>query len=253
MIPRTVHQIWLGQHPYPACAEPWRAAIQHHLPDWTYRLWTDADVADLARASLCPQLLLDETLGMGMRPDLIRYEILRQHGGLYLDHDMELLGPLDEVMASDCLHFGFDQPGPASPGTAILASPAGHPFWEMHLRRLRATVRPVRPDNPWDVLDLTGPHALSRSIHAWLDGNFLGYPLTSPQGLTAGWLFEHGDLVGWSRDAVYPYHWRDLSPPDFRRENFPQAYAAHHWQGEWFREDREYKSRSLPEQEAQTE
>jgi hypothetical protein len=242
MIPKTVHQIWLGNHPFPAIAEPWRAKIKQHLPEWEYRLWADADLPALAANCLCPTLMLDERLGMGIRPDVIRFEILRPHGGLYLDHDMELLAPLDEIMVSDCMHFGFDSPDPRAPGTAILASPAGHPFWEMHLRRIRASVNAERPDNPWGVLGLTGPHALDRSIAAWLHGNCHGHPIEGENGFVGGWIFEHGDLVGWSREAVYPYHFTDMSPKDFRQGDFPNAYAAHHWQGEWFREDKEHKA-----------
>ena len=245
MIPRIVHQIWLGSNCFPERAEPWRASIKKHLPDWEYRLWTDAELADLASNSLCPHLMLDERIGMGIRPDVIRYEILRQHGGLYLDHDMELLWPLDEIMATDCVNFGFELSGPRSIGTAILASPLGHPFWELHLRRIRASVQPVRPDNPWDVVGLTGPHALDRSVSAWLHGNCHGRPIETADGFTAGWIFEHGDLVGWSREAVYPYYYTELIPLDFQQADFPQAYAAHHWQGEWFREDAEFKIRGL--------
>lgn len=241
MIPKTVHQIWLGKHPFPEIALPWQASIAKWLPDWEYRLWTDADLPELAARSLCGGAILNETLGMGIRPDLVRYEILRQFGGLYMDHDMELLGPLPEIMATDCVHFGFIFPGPASPTCSILASPARHPFWDMHLYRIRAVLGNERPDNPWDVLAITGPKAIENSLAAWLNGNWSGRTIECETGLVAGWIFEHGDVVGWSREAVYPYFFAETAPPDFRRENHPLAYAAHHWQGEWFREDREYK------------
>lgn len=239
MIPKIVHQIWIGKNPFPSIAEPWRDSIARYLPDWSYRLWTDAELPELAKGSLCGEAMLNPKLGMGIRPDLVRYEILRQHGGLYLDHDMELLGPLDEIMVSDCMHFGFIFPKPESPACGVLASPAGHPFWELHLRRIRATLGSRRPDNPWDVLSLTGPVAFERSVAAWLNECWLGCPIQNEAGLTAGWIFEHGDVVGWSRESVYPYFFADTAPPDFRRENYPLAYAAHHWQGEWFREEPE--------------
>lgn len=82
MIPKTVHQIWLGNHPFPEIALPWQASISKWLPGWEYRLWQDADLPALAEHALCPHLMLDERLGMGIRPDVIRFEILRQHGGL---------------------------------------------------------------------------------------------------------------------------------------------------------------------------
>jgi len=243
MIPRTVHQIWLGGNRFPELAENWREGVRRFLPDWNYKLWTDADLPELAAAALCGEAILNDRLGMGIRPDLVRYEILRQHGGLYLDHDMELLGQIDEIMVTDCVHFGFYFDGPKTPGCAILASPAGHPFWEMHLRRIRAVLGTERPDNPWEVLGLTGPEALERSLGAWLNDRWVGLPMHDSTNMLIGWIFEHGDVVGWSRDAVYPYFFADLAPADFRNENYPLAYAAHHWQGEWFREDAEFKQK----------
>lgn len=242
MIPKTIHQIWIGRKPFPEVALPWRASITRHLPDWSYKLWTDSDLPGLAENALCPAAMMNPKLGMGIRPDLMRYEILRQHGGLYLDHDMELLGPLEEIMVTDCLHFGFIFPGPKSPACGVLASPAGHPFWEMHLRRIRAVVGDERPDNPWDVLEITGPKALENSLDAWLNQRWHGHKVETESGLLAGWIFEHGDVFGWSREAVYPYFYAEMAPPDFRREFYPLAYAAHHWQGEWFGEDAEYRA-----------
>lgn len=211
------------------------------MPDWEYRLWGDADLPKLAENMLCPELVLDESIGMGIRPDVLRFEILRQHGGIYLDHDMEVFRPLDEILVEDCMHFGFDLPGLASCGTAILASPEGHPFWEFYLRRIRATVKPERPADPWAVLNLTGPAALRRAIHEWLGGNFHGTAIVGEKDVVLGHIFEHGDLVGWSREAVFPYHISEHNFAGYCPGKYPQAYAAHHWQGEWFREDAEAK------------
>jgi len=240
IFPQTVHQIWLGKNPFPATSERWRDSIGRYLPEWSYRLWTEADVPELAPDALCPQLMLAEAAGMGIRADVMRFEILRQHGGLYLDHDMELLRPLDEIMVSGCLHFGFDPFGNGSLGCAILASPQGHAFLDFHLGRIGAKVRPAMPDDPWDVLGLTGPYALGASVNAWLRSNVEGYPIQSGS-LLAGWIFDHADLVGWSKEAVYPYAYTDLAPDKFRAEHFPAAYAAHHWQGEWLQVDADEK------------
>lgn len=242
MFPKTLHQIWLGRNPFPAEGERWCASFAKFMPDWEYKRWGDADLPALADRFLCPHLILDESIGMGIRCDVLRFELMRLFGGIYLDHDMEIFRPLDELIEENCVHFALSFNSIDDVSTALFASRAGHPFWELLLRRLRASVPPRRPDNPWDVLHLTGYGAVRAALRAWLNDNLQSRELRADDSWTAGWLFEHGDLMLWSREAVHPYHVGELRHEDFRLENFPRAYAAHHWQGQWFGEDAEARA-----------
>jgi hypothetical protein len=239
MFPKTIHQIWLGKKPFPAIAEAWTASYRRHMPDWEIKRWGDADLPELAGRLSCPHLVLDETAGMGIRCDVLRYEIVRLFGGIYMDHDMEIFRPLDEIVIEDCLHFALSFNQLDAVSNAFFGSPPGHPFWDLLLKDLGETVPARRPENPWDVLELTGYRAVRKALHRLLGGKVEGLALEAEDGWTAGWLFDQADLVAWSREAVHPYHLHEMRHDRFRLEDFPRAYAAHHWQGEWVGEGSE--------------
>lgn len=84
-----LHQIWLGPKPCPLEAvQTWRD--QH--PGWEHVLWTEASLPTLQN-----QALFDALHGVyHAQADVLRYEILQQFGGIYLDADSVCLRPLDD-------------------------------------------------------------------------------------------------------------------------------------------------------------
>lgn len=93
MIPRKLHQIWIGPDPAPEAAmATWPAAH----PGWAYRRWTNADLdAHPWRA----KAQMDAFAGRGCWEgvaDIMRYEILHTDGGIYLDADLTCVRPLDD-------------------------------------------------------------------------------------------------------------------------------------------------------------
>ncbi len=92
-IPRKIHIIWIGDdNPRPqACLDSWR---EKH-PDWDVKIW---DNRDLFQTRWINQKHIDTFLKMRKWPavaDLMRYEILYQHGGVYVDADSLCLRRLD--------------------------------------------------------------------------------------------------------------------------------------------------------------
>ena len=98
-IPRKLHQIWLGS-PVP---ENLKLAIStwQNWDGWEYHLWTEKD---LPHIRLRNQKLFDSLSNFGEQSDLLRYEILSQQGGLYLDVDCICLNPTFFELA----HLNFD-------------------------------------------------------------------------------------------------------------------------------------------------
>jgi len=98
-IPRKIHQIWLGS-PLP---EDLKLAVStwQNWEGWEYKLWTDED---LSHIQLRNRKLFDSLSNFGEKSDLLRYEILSQQGGLYLDVDCICLNPSFFELA----HLNFD-------------------------------------------------------------------------------------------------------------------------------------------------
>jgi hypothetical protein len=119
-IPPVVHFIWLGPRPFPAqSVENLRSWIAKH-PGWKVQLWTDR-VRDLPCQGIemvlvqnFPFLKLkkcfDESENWGEKSDLLRYEILFQEGGVYVDHDVECLQSFEGLNKGYDLYLGLEPP-----------------------------------------------------------------------------------------------------------------------------------------------
>jgi mannosyltransferase OCH1-like enzyme len=214
----------------PSQVVPWIPTERIGFPGWQIRWWGDEDLGDIAEHAICGHLLQDERLGVGLRADILRYELLRLYGGVYVDVDFEFFRPLDEIMLEGCLHLGFERGKVGS--NALIASPAGFGFWEFMLRRIRAVVtRPAM--NAREVLWWTGPHALTEALRMWTNDRWMSRSLKNREGDEVGYLVDHADVVIWNREILYPYGYWEHTWEQFRKEDHPQAYAAHHWSASW--------------------
>ena len=111
-IPKRVHLIWLGPRAFPReSVENIRTWLAYH-PDWAFYFWTDR-----ARLPPCNGMKMcnvrdfefkfleneyEESQNWGEKSDILRYEILYQKGGVYIDHDANCLRPFHG------LHTGYD-------------------------------------------------------------------------------------------------------------------------------------------------
>jgi len=94
-VPKVVHFIWIGPKPFPRdSVENIRSWIGKH-PDWTFKFWTDRDrplphkQMQLSRIQDFQFIKLYDCYkksdNYGEKSDILRYEILYQHGGIYVD------------------------------------------------------------------------------------------------------------------------------------------------------------------------
>jgi mannosyltransferase OCH1-like enzyme len=95
VIPKKLHMIWLGSplpSQYQNIITKWKALH----PAWEFKLWTDKDVIKLTYAGL-----YSKVTNLGIKSALLRYEILYQYGGVYVDTDFECIKPLDDLLYLD--------------------------------------------------------------------------------------------------------------------------------------------------------
>jgi hypothetical protein len=111
-IPATIHFIWLGTRPFPPeSVENVRTWIGKH-PGWKVKFWTDRDreppcegmekvfVKNFSFLKLGESF--EQSQNWRERSDLLRYEILFQEGGVYVDHDAKCLQSFGGI------HRGYD-------------------------------------------------------------------------------------------------------------------------------------------------
>lgn len=95
LIPKKIHYCWFGRNPIPAelqaCMDSWK----RFCPDYEIIRW-DEDSYDIHKSPYMEQAYLHKK--WGFIPDYARLDILYQHGGIYLDTDVELLRNLDELL-----------------------------------------------------------------------------------------------------------------------------------------------------------
>jgi mannosyltransferase OCH1-like enzyme len=94
-IPKIIHYCWFGGNPLPedavACIESWKK----FCPDYEIIEWNETNY-DIKKNSYMNQAYQHRK--WGFVPDYARLDIIYTHGGVYLDTDVELIKPLDDLL-----------------------------------------------------------------------------------------------------------------------------------------------------------
>jgi hypothetical protein len=119
-IPAVIHFIWLGPRSFPPeSVENVRTWIEKN-PGWTVKFWTDRDreppcegmekilVKDFSFLKLGE--CFEQSQNWGEKSDLLRYEILYQEGGIYVDHDANCLRPFEGLNRGYDFFCGLETP-----------------------------------------------------------------------------------------------------------------------------------------------
>lgn len=123
-IPKIIHQIWIGD---PALM-PTRLMNGWKMEGWEYRLWDEAAIDALG---LQNRALYDYFYRKGCfygASDVVRLEVLREFGGIYIDADTERLESLDDApfLAADFFAVEANKIGRVANG--IIGAEPNHPI-----------------------------------------------------------------------------------------------------------------------------
>ena len=104
MIPKIIHYCWFGRKPLPELALKCIASWKKFLPDYEIKEWNEEnfDVNQIpytAEAYKCKKYAFVS--------DYARFKIIYEHGGIYFDTDVEVIKPLDEIIAKG-FFFGME-------------------------------------------------------------------------------------------------------------------------------------------------
>lgn len=224
-IPEVIHFIWLGPNNFPReSVENVRTWMVHH-PNWKIKFWTDRDrpppckgmevhyIQEMNFTKLGAQYAAAKN--WAEKSDILRYEILFQEGGVYVDHDANCLRPFHSLHKGydfyACLelpHMAVDNHS-VTAGIGILGSRPEHPIvqgcLDLVAKRWKGVTETFKYNDPTARRELVLHRTYMALTHS---------------------LQEHLDRPG-NTDIVFPASYFYAKRP------LPSFYSQHFYGGKW--------------------
>lgn len=105
MIQKTIHYCWFGSNPLPKLYQKCIKSWKKYCPDYEIIEWNE-DNYDLSSAPLYVRQAY-EAKKWAFVTDYVRLHVVYEHGGIYMDTDVELIKPLDPLLQYNA-YFGFE-------------------------------------------------------------------------------------------------------------------------------------------------
>ena len=99
-IPRILHYAWFGNNAIPQEHQEYIAGWKRLCPDYEIICWNE-DNYDVKKNRYMYQAYKEKK--WGFVPDYLRKDVIYKYGGIYLDTDVEMIRPLDELL----YQYGF--------------------------------------------------------------------------------------------------------------------------------------------------
>lgn len=203
MIDRKIHYCWFGNAPLPPLAIRCIGSWNKRMPNFEIIRWDERNT-DLSNhyAQTCIR-----NRKWAFLSDYVRLQVLHDHGGIYLDVDVEVLKPMDDLLKHR-LFFGWESSDWINAG--VIGAERGNP----HMKKLS---------------ELISSQTLSTrqfvAIPQLITGYLTRLASESPEEVT---LF---DSV-----SFYPYNPWDANRPvgQLMAEDITdETFSIHHWQQSW--------------------
>lgn len=201
-IPRVIHWIWVGG-PVPSQFAAYRNTWANHHPGWKVRVWTDDNLPPMRNQALydrAAEYAPPPAIGQ-FRADVLRYELLWRHGGIYVDADFECLRPVAPLLDGVDCFAAWESEGRRI-ANGLMGSTPRHPFIDRLIHGLTAHANEHKGSRP---AISTGPAYLTTTHRA------------------------HRGLTVFPSRLFYPYLWNELDTPKAEPPWPDECYAVHHW------------------------
>lgn len=124
MIPKKIHYCWFGGNPLPELAQKCIASWKKYCPDYEIIEWNetnfDLNCCDYVREAY-------EAKKWAFVSDVARLYVLVNYGGIYMDTDVEVLRPLNNLLEYEAVS-GFEAMDRIS--TGLMACREGQPLFK---------------------------------------------------------------------------------------------------------------------------
>lgn len=221
IIPLKIHQIWIGPRPLPEkikwMTETW--AKMH--PNWEYKLWTNED---LETFDLINKEAFDEAINWGAKSDILRYEILAKHGGVYLDIDFECIKPLDPLHYNYSFYCCMVNESEAQVANGLIGCIPNHPVMHGCIDNIKKN-KLKGTNNSNLIMEQTGPILITKII-----GNYILEEKNRERFMTLIPMY----FFPFPGDLRHSY-WKGRLSLNTIKNNFlkPESFAIHYWATSW--------------------
>ena len=204
MIPKIIHYCWFGKADIPEEFVNYIDGWKLKMPDYTFMFWHEDNTP--ARYRYILNSLAKKKYANCS--NLVRLLLLYEFGGIYLDTDVEVLKPLDELLQKD--FFCGEEPNDNRRlvNDAVIGSIARHPV-------LKACIlQCFKQYNGWEESNLSAPILVTQELRKYLVqyGN------------------EDQKIGVYPREYFYPYGWTEqLSDAVITLD----THTIHHWSHTW--------------------
>ena len=236
-IPKIIHRIWMVFNPKkPEMSDEYEKndeILKNLHPDWYFMEWDDKKtlnfVHDYYPEFYNTYISYDQPI---MRHDAARYLILKQFGGVFIQHSFVFQKNIEPLLANYDLVFSnkFDSIALKMPNrknelsNGIMASVPGHDFWNHIIKAMTEAKKS-------SVMSATGPFLLSKMVNKYLKENDeQNIKILDAKYLMPFFVSERNDVKIKSKciDSINLYECFSL---------YKDAFAYTPWNGDWAKKE----------------
>lgn len=206
-IPKLIHYCWFGGKEIPDKLRRYMDSWSKYCPDYRIVEWNESNY-DLEKYAYTAQAY--KYRRWGFIPDIVRLDVLHEYGGIYLDTDVELIRPLDDLLYQPGF-CGIEKWGVVNIGGGCGVMP-GHPMIQK-------------------ILDYRLQFEFERAdgtLNLESSGSFETTPLLEEGFKPDNTTQCVGGLTVYTSDFFHPFDYmsKELSVTD-------NTYGIHHFYGSW--------------------
>lgn len=198
MIPKVLHQVWLGSKPIPEQSIKFLEGFRTLHPDWDYVLWNENN---LQNTEAWP--LIEQCNYFSSKSNVARIYAILNYGGVYADMDIEWKKNINAFLNNEAFAATEKQEWKKF-GNAFFGSVKDNPWLK----------------DQWNKL----PEYVSKA------------PPWGPLLMTGSALKYHKRLTRIDTDLIYPYFCDAMHKYKRKEVDLSKAYVVHHWYKSWMKQ-----------------
>lgn len=210
-IPHVIHYCWFGGKPLSELAQKCLQSWKKYCPDYEIIRWdetnTDLNSCDYVKEAYAAKK-------WAFVSDVVRFQVIYDHGGLYFDTDVELIKPIDSILEKGPFMGIESYPGLFAGGNDVMLLNPGQGIAAEKGNKFYAEVLQHYKKIHFSVEHTVGMHVTS---------------LMLDKGLKEENCFQTVDGINiWPKDYFNP-----INPNSGKLETTDNTVSIHHYEGTW--------------------